>query len=224
MKKVKVVAIILCVVIVGIVGVLWLTLGNNAGKIDILNCNNRGMVTEFIKDNKLSNYTFDAQHGSFSGLPVLNKEANVEILFENDAIEQISVVWEIYNPIKVLVANGQLSKEPQETEYVHKYTKEEIDTVNLSFASLKEKLEDRFGVTLEQYDLSPAYDGASLEDNDEEFFKGSHIREYSVRDEAGTLWILRFEICGGLGQAGLLKLVDENGYEGFIPAVDLTKS
>ena len=224
MNKVKLIAIITSVVLVVIAGVLLLTLGRNSVEYDLLSCNTKGMLEDYIDGNKITNYVLDEQHCSFNSLSIFGRESSAEVLFDNDAIEQISVSWELYDPIKILVANGEITEEQANTEYVHKYTQEEIESLNLSFASLKKEMENRFGIILEHYDLIPTYDGASLEDNAEHFLNGSYIREYSVRDKSGVLWFLRFEICGGIGHASLIKLIDETGYEGFIPILDMTKA
>lgn len=224
MNKVKLIAIIVCVIVVVSIGFFLITSGRDSANSDLLSCNTKVAVTEFIEGNKVENYTMDEQHCSFDNLAVLGKESIVEVLFSNDAVSRISVSWELYDPIKASISNGQFSEDQLESEYIYEYTQTERGNIHAIFNSLKQELEERVAVELEQYDLIPSYDGASLEDTDEEFFQGSHIREYSVRDTSGTLWLLRFEICGGIAQASLFKLVDETGYEGFIPVVDLTKA
>lgn len=224
MKKVNLIAIIVCVVIAVIIGVLLLTSGNSSAKIDLLSCNSKATVTQFIEENKINSYTMDESHCTLNNLAVFGKESNVEVLFDSDTVSRMSVSWELYDPIKEMIANGQVTEEEMETEQQHEYTQAEKDDVLSMFNSLKQRFAESLDVELVQYDLIPSYDGASLEDSDEQFFQGSHIREYSVRDSAGILWLLRFEICGGIARVNLFKLADETGYEGFIPVVDLTKA
>lgn len=224
MKKVNLIAIIVCAVVVFIIGVFLLTSGKGSANIDLLSCNTKATVTEFIESNRVDNYTLDEQHCAFENLDVFGKESIVEVLFDTDAVSRIYVSWDLYDPGMERILNEEISGERLDTEYPHEYTQAERENVYSMFNSLKQKFEERVDIELEQYDLVPSYDGASLEDNDENFFQGSHIREYSVRDSAGILWLLRFEVCGGIAQVCLFKLVDETGYEGFIPVVDLTKA
>lgn len=224
MKKVNLIAIIVCVVIAVIIGVFLLTSGNSSAKIDLLSCNSKATVTQFIEENKIDSYTMDDSHCTLSNLALFGKESNVEVLFDYDTVSRMSVSWELYDPFKEMFANGQGSEEELGTEYQYEYTQAEKEDVLSTFNSLKQRFQEKLDVELVHYDLIPSYDGASLEDNDEQFFQGSHIREYSVRDRAGILWLFRFEICGGIAQVDLFKLADETGYEGFIPVVDLTKA
>lgn len=232
MKKVKVIVIIACIVILALIGVLLLTSNKEPEKetqpetktFDILSCASKAKVTEFIEGNQVEDYTMDDQYCTLYNLTVFEKASDVEVLFQKDAVSQMIVSWELYDPIAEQISNGEITEEQQGTQSPYPYTKAQRESSSSMFQTLKKNFEERFGVELQQCDRIPAYEGASLEDTDEVFFQGSHIREYSVRDQDGILWLLRFEICGGIAQACLLKLVDETGYEGFIPMIDLTKA
>lgn len=143
--------------------------------------------------------------------------------FSEETVSRISVVWELFDANMSPAASNQNEEEQLSSAYQHEFTQAEKEKINADFNAIKQKLAERLGTNLEEYDILPSFEGAVLEDTEEQFYQETHIREYSVRDKAGTLWLLRYEVCGGIVQASLTKLLDETGYEGFIPVVDLTK-
>ena len=224
MNKVTRTVLITLAAIVLVAAVLIFSMEREAPNTDVLTCATRTAVEDFIEANKIKQYALDDASCIFNSLVVLDKEASVEVSFSEETVSRISAVWELFDGHMAHAAADQGEEDDVVNADPYEFTQAEKDEVRASFDALREKLEERLGAKLEQYDILPVYEGAVLEDTEDQFYQGTHIREYSVRDKAGTLWILRFEACSGVVKASLVKLLDETGYEGFLPVVDLTKT
>lgn len=203
-KGIRTVLIILAVLILIAVGVFFV-LDKEPANTDIFACTTKTAVEDYLKNNKAEQYAMDDGQCRIQNLEVLDREAKVTVLFNAESASRTSAVWTLSD------------------EIAHEFTQAEKEKIGASFDAIKEKLEKKLGTQLEQYDLLPSFEGVVLEDTEEQFYQGAHIREYSIRDEMGALWLFRYEVCGGIAQVSLTRLFDETGYEGFIPAVDMTK-
>ncbi len=224
MKSINLLAIIAIVLVVVIIAVtLCFIIGKNGEKndeIDVLNCSDLKEVKEFIEENEIEAYSFDTDYCHMSNVSVLNSEATVEIFFKNEATSQFKVYYTLFQCV-----DENASQEELENFDIMSYSfsQEDKDEINIAFDRVKKSFENKLGCILEQYDLIPTQEGVEVEDNDEKFYQGLLIKEYSVRDSWGTIWLLRLEASYGMARATLIKVVDDSGYEGFIPSVDMTK-
>jgi len=224
MKKINFLAIIAAVLVVIIIAVtLFFVFGNRTEKDnsgEILNCSTVADVKEYIEQNKIESYSFDTDYCYIGNISVLGSNSDVEFLFKNEATIQISVLY----PLFQCIDENASEKELESFDVMsYEFTQNDKKDITNAFDKVKKGVENKLGCTLEKYDLIPTQNGLEIEDNEDKFYQGLFVREYSVRDRSGTLWLLRFEASYGLAQATLIKVVDDSGYEGFIPAIDMTK-
>lgn len=210
MKKFWIIGI--AVVVLAIIGVvLFLIFGGGADKTELLNCTTRGQVQAFFDEAKAENgYINDAQC-YMENVELFGRKATVDVSFNGDLVSDLQVNWILHH------------LDFSEDETAQTFGESDRKIVSEEFENLRKEFSKYLGAELVQYDLAPAYMDAPLEDSDEQFFLGNHLREYSVRDRSGNLWILEMSASYGMAVARLRKVVDESGYVGFIPALDLTK-
>lgn len=223
MKKINLLAIIAIVLVAIIVAVtLFFVIGshNNNDTDDILSCSTTASVKEYIEQNKIEIYSFETDYCHISDVPVLGSEATVEFFFNGESTSQIKAYYTLFQCI-----DENASEEELESFDVmsYEFTQNDKKEITDAFDKVKKGVEKKLGCTLEKYDLIPTQNGLEIEDNEDKFYQGLFVREYSVRDSSGMLWLLRFEASYGMAQATLIKVVDDSGYEGFIPAIDMTK-
>lgn len=223
MKKVNLLSIIAIVLFFSIGVALFFVLGNKGNKSDVndvLDCSTLSEVKEYIEQNKVESYSFDTDICRMSNVSVLGCDASLDFYFENESTDQIKVYYTLFQCI-----DENASEEELESFDVMSYnfTQRDKEEIVKAFNNVKSSFERKIGCTLEQYDLVPAHEGVAIEDDDDKFYQGLLVKEYSVRDTSGILWLLRFEASYGMARATLIKVVDDSGYEGFIPKIDMTK-
>lgn len=221
MKKVNILAVIGIILILIVLAIVFITFGNGKNeKNSILSAKNKAEVNEYIKSNKIELYGFESNHCYIDQINLLNSDSNMKIFFnENDETDQIVVDYTLFEYVNENISEEDIESTENETAYV--LTNKDKEKIQKSFEKIKSAFEEYIGCEIKQYDLIPTYEGASTEDNDENFYSGNVIREYSVRDKAGALWLLRYEAANGGASATLMKIIDETEYEGFIPIVDM---
>ena len=202
----------------------------------ILNCMNKDDVEKYISQQSYGEHSFyygEDGYYYFSNEPVLNSDAEIEIFLYDNQIETLVAMIEVFyaeaSSNDYVDENdeniGGISEiNPQ--EYI--FDDDEKGQIEQTFNSIKKSFECFFNCgEFKTCDYVPAHipEGGEKvsEDNDENFYRGFVIREYSLRDSDGILWLLRFEASNGSASASILKIIDETGYEGFLPIIDMTQ-
>lgn len=225
MKKVNLLAIIAIVLAAAAAVAVWFFCFGNRGEEDtetaLLNCSTVFDVEEYISAHGIETYELSTDFCAVNGVSLFGADAEVEFAIENEAVSRIRVKYTLFQD-----AFEELGETDLETYDItqYRFSQEDKEYIEKAFNDLKERFEQYVGGTLEQYDLLPAQEGVSTEENEELFYQGLQIKEYSVRDRNGVLWLLRYQAAYGMAHATLMKIVDDFDYEGFIPGVDLTKA
>ena len=221
-KRVNLIAIFSIILIFVIVAVsLFIILGNKTSdNNEILNCSTITEVKEYIENNDIASYGFDSNYCHISDVSVMDLIADVEFLFKDEATAQITVFYDLFQKIDEDASQEELESFDVMT---YKFTENDKKEIVNSFNKVKQNAENKFGCKFEKYDLIPTQEGLEIDNDENKFYEGLFVREYSVRDSYGMLWLLRFEASYGMARATLIKVVDDSGYEGFIPIVDMTK-
>ena len=195
--------------------------------LGILEASNRSAVEAYLEENQLTeeqDYFITEEICNVFAQELLNSTANIDISFFNGEILQMTANFDLFcrEFDEEEIAEGDVIEE-ETPEY--SFTQKEKDKIAEQFGSLLKYLEQYWGCQLSEYDLIPLADlgGAEISDPEEAFYEGKVLKEYSVRDRNGILWLLRFDAFDGMSYATLYKIVNENGYEEFVPVVDLTK-
>jgi len=187
----------------------------------ILGASNRTEVKKYIESNGIEKYSFDTNTCYLGEIEVLGKEAQVEFYFdEKEETKQIVTYYTLFQYVNEKATENEI--ESVEDNKLYSFTDKDKKKIEESFDEIKEVFGAYMGCELEQYDLLPTHEGVSLEDDAKSFYQGDVIREYSVRDKMGVLWLLRYEASYGNATATLVKIVDDTEYEGFIPVIDMS--
>lgn len=190
--------------------------------LGIMEITDRAELEAYLEEKQLvedRDYTITSELCNLYDQDLLGSAVDLEIAFEGERIlwmnARFDVFWHDFSDEEM--EDGGV------TEY--SFTEAEKAQITKSFDALREQLERYYGCQLSEYDLVPIVDfgGTSITDSDKAFYDGIVLREYSVRDSNGTLWLLRCDAFNGIASALLCKIVDEYGYENFIPIVDMTK-
>ena len=185
--------------------------------LGILETTDRSAVEAYFEEKQLiaeQDYYITAENCSLYEYALLSNQANVEITFEGDRVLQMQAYFELF-----------LHEFPEDAISLgYSFTQEEKEQISKEISSFLEQLGRYFNCELTEYDLVPIVSlDAESSDPEQAFYEGKILREYSVRDRNGILWLLRFDAFDGMATATLYKIVDESGYENFLPIVDLTK-
>lgn len=221
MKRVNIIATFaVFILIVAAAITLFFVFNNNNGDYDLLECKNISDVKEYIEDAKVESYNFEKDSAYLSNVDVLEYNADVEFHFYNEATAQIVSYFTLFQ----CVDENASEEELQNFDVMsYEFTDKDKEQINSNFNKIKGKFQEKIGCTFEHYDLIPTQEVLEIEDDESKFYKGLYVREYSVRDSYGVLWLLRLEASYGMSRATLYKVVDDSGYEGFISAIDMTK-
>ena len=226
MKSVNIFAIVSVILVLIILAVtLFFVLGNRNDKkpvddtTDIFDCLTIDDLKDYIKDNKIKTYYFETDSCYIESMLVLGVDAVVEFSFQNNYTSQIKATYQIFECVD---ENAEEDNLKQIDVKSYQFTKKDKETIQEGFNKVKSGLEEKLGCKLEKYSLIPTREGLKIDDSEEEFYDGSFVREYSVRDKDGKLWILRFEASYGYSRATLIKLINDSEYDGFVPTVDIT--
>lgn len=189
---------------------------------DMLALSTKDEIEEYIDKNRINIYGLEEDVFYLLGVEVLGQGADVEFYFNENNVNEINVTYYLFFP-------GLNEEHYDETEIVenegtiYQFTQEDKDDITNKFNTIKDNFEQYVGAYFEMYDLIPTHTVESLEDTDESFYNGDFIKEYSVRDASGVLWIMQYEASVGTSTVNIKKIIDETDYEGFIPIIDLTK-
>ena len=175
---------------------------------------------KYISENSIKSYSFDADIAYIRGIDLFGATADIEFLMTEENFDEISVGYMLFQPSTEVYENDV--DVPDEVP-IYQFTDKDKDDINKAFDVVKTGFEEYIGCTFEDYDLVPTVDSENLEKNEANFFDGKFIKEYSVRDSNGVLWIMQFEASYGSSTVVIHKLVNESGFDGFVPAIDLTK-
>lgn len=223
MKKINLLAVIGIVFLVFIVAgfMIWVSKdGKKTEENQVFLLDNKSDVEAYVDANSLQRYSFDIDECYLGDLQVLGHDAEVECYFdESNNISQLVVHYLLFQ----YTSSDETGTEDEESEdtSIYDFTDEDKKKIDESFQSIKKLLEKYLDCKLETYDVVPTYQEANTEDSDENFYQGNVIREYSIRDRAGILWLLRYEASYGSATATLEKVIDDSEYAGFIPAIDM---
>lgn len=224
MKKINLLAVMgVALLLVALAGILIFIRrdNSNAEENAILQFVNKSEVQEYIKSNDIEKYSFDTNTCYLGEIEVLGKEAQVELFFdEKEETKQIVTYYTLFQYVNEKATENEI--ESVEDNELYSFTDKDKKKIEELFDEIKEMFGEYIGCELEQYDLLPTHEGVSLDDDDKSFYQGNVIREYSVRDRGGVLWLLRYEASYGNATATLIKLVDDSEYEGFIPTIDIS--
>lgn len=213
MKK-KIIIIVAIVVLVLAIAVTAILFFDNKKNEDptLLNCSTKAEIDSLIESEKIEATVVRDNYIRIDSYEILSSKAKVEIIYsDDDSFYSFSLLFDLF------------IHEFAEGEKEYKFSSKDKEKIEDEFNDIKIAFGEYLGCELERYDIVPAKDIEKLEDTDEAFYNGDIIREYSVRDENGMLWILSYSAVNGTAQAKLEKIVDEGGFEGFIPSIDLTK-
>ena len=214
-KKIMLICVLVLFIVAGVVAaVVFFNNNNNKNQnsYELLGYTCSSEVREFINANELAESVHDEDfYTSILEYEILNSIADVEFIYSED--ESVYSLIVSYNLFIHDFSDGN--------EYT--FTAKDKEKIEEEFNKIKTAFGEYLGCELEQYDLVPVKVLEKIEDTDEAFYNGDVIREYSVRDSNGVLWILTFEASAGTSSAKLEKIMDEGEYMGFIPSIDLTK-
>ena len=181
---------------------------------EFLYCNNKSEIEQLLKKGE---FTSGLEENIYyiNSVSMLNGTADVEITLEEDIVKGIRSYFLLF-----------VSENITEETTVYEFSDKEIEQIEESFKKIKTAFEKFVDCgEIKQFDSVPAHvaqDGETVpEEIEEQFYQGFIIKEYSVLDATGVLWILRFEASNGSASAILNKIVDQTEYEGFLPIIDL---
>ena len=188
--------------------------------VDILALSNRADLEKYMSENSIKSYSFDDDIAYVRSIELFGASADIEFLMADDVLDEISVGYVLFQPALDEYEND--TDVPDDVP-VYQFTDKDKEDINKGFGAIKAEFEKYIGCVFEDYDLVPTVDSENLEKSEANFFDGKYIKEYSVRDSKGILWIMQFEASYGSSTVIIHKFVDETGFEGFVPAIDLTK-
>ncbi len=189
---------------------------------DVIALSTEDEIKAYIDKNEISIYDFEEDIAYLLGIDVFGQGADVEFYLTEKKVKQINVTYYLFFPglgEEYLNENDIVENDGT----IYQFTQEDKDNITNKFNSIKDNFEQYIGCYFEKYDLVPTHNTETLEDTDESFYNGDFIKEYSVRDADGVLWIMQYEASMGTSTVVISKIVDESNFEGFIPAIDLTK-
>lgn len=223
MKK-KIIIIIGILVAVLLAIVCFIVFGIKGGSdknLDILSVSNKEELQEYVSNNKIESYGFDEDVAYIRDIKIFDKTADIEFLMTDDVVDEIDVYFTLFQIGMDEEYENDTDVSDDTVEY--QFTDKDKEQINKSFEIIKTSFGDYLGCSFEKYDVIPIENSESLENNEENFYAGKFLKEYSVRDKDGVLWIMRFEASYGSATTVIYKLVDESGFDNFIPSIDLTK-
>lgn len=208
-------AIVVVVLIVGVcVFVFQPDVPEEEKTFDILGVATKAELVEGCTGNGIA-YSVEDNTAYVGNVQLFGKEADVEFYMTDDVVDEISVYYALFLPDWDEETDTEISE--------YQFTAQDQADIQSAFDVIKAGFEQYIGCSFQAYDAIPIKSAEDMEKNEEQFYSGAFLKEYSVRDRNGVLWLLRYEASYGSASAVLYKQVDETGFEGFIPAIDLTK-
>lgn len=223
MKKFLIISVTAILIIAGVISVIRFVPKTQDGikeSIDILCVSNESEIKQYIEEENVSIYSFDGDVAYIVGVDVFGTDADIELYMSEKMIEEINICSFLF-----MAGADQIAEDDsmvEDNSDVYQFTEEDKKSIEEKFSHIKENFEDYIGCTFTTYDIVPTRDSVP-EDTDENFYNGDFIKEFSVRDANGILWIMRYEASYGSSSVIISKIINESGFEGFIPSIDLTK-
>lgn len=213
MKKKILLIVALAILIIAIATTIVVVLNNKKDDTtSLLDFSTKSEVESLIEAEKIEGAFVTENYTSIETYEILNTTAKVEIIYsEDESFYSFRLLFDLF------------TYEFTDGEQEYKFTSKDKEKIEKQFNEIKTAFGEYLGCELQQYDVVPARELEKLEDTDEAFYKGDIVREYSVRDVNGTLWILVYEASNGTASATIEKVLDEGKYMDFIPSIDLTK-
>ena len=180
-------------------------------------------LEEYIEKEEIDIYSFNIDMAYIGGITLFDTESEIEFYMHNGAVTEMNAYFLLFQPEMSEMTEPPAEEAEPEATQPYVFTDGEKAEIEAAFQTVKKGFEEYVGCSLKNYDIIPTHDTETLEDNDAAFYAGEFMKEYSVRDSNGILWILRYEASIGYASAILYKIVDETGFEGFVPSVDMTK-
>ena len=222
MKKTIIIISVLAVVLVALICVItFVPKSNSVKNIDILALSAEDDFKEYISNSNIESYSFDKDLAYVNDIELFNKEADIEFYMTDEGFSEINVCFVLFPE----EADDEYETDDEVSDDIPEYqfTEKDKNNINKSFEAIKEGFEEYIGCKFTEYDMVPIESLQGVKNNEENFFNGKFLKEYSVRDSDGILWIMRYEASYGSATTVIHKVVNESGYEGFVPGIDLTK-
>lgn len=220
MKKKIIISVTAIVLIVAVVAsiVLFGDSDKSSGS-EVFSVHTEEDIKKFVKNNNIKSYGFDEDTAYINEIELFDGTAAVEFYMTDGNITEIYADFILFENF----AEHEDDSDEIEEVAVEELSDSDKKHIEKNFEEIKTAFSEYMGCTFESYDVLATYGKENVEDTDENFYSGNFIKEYSVRDKYGVLWIMRYGAVPEYASVSICKLVDETGYEGFIPAVDLTK-
>lgn len=217
MRKRKIITVILVAILAVLIAVIILQSKNNKNNEDIFSVSSKTDLQEYISNNKIETYSFDKDIAYVGEIKLLGEESDIELYMTDDIVNQIYAHY--------LLFQNEIDEEQEDDAdaQIYQFTEQDKENINKTFNTIKGNFEKYIGCTFDGYDVVPVASSDNTIDNEDNFYEGMFIKEYSVRDKNGVLWLMRFEASYGSASTSIYKILDESGYEGFIPRIDLTQ-
>lgn len=191
----------------------------NKKEKDILSFSAKEEISSFIEQNDIESFEED-NCCYLLGTEVFEMDSDAIITYDGDYVKYINVDFLLYERT---YSDTELENIPEDGFTAEAFSKEEIKKIEDAFSSFKKKFENYINSDeLTVYDVISTGD-TSVQNDEEGFYKGKTVKQYSIRDKNGTLWILNFSASHGSSIASLRKVLEESDYSGFIPNIDMTE-
>ena len=213
---------ILLVILISLICIIVFGPKTNKGKnLDVLSISSRSEIENYIEQNNIETYSFDEESACISNIDLFDFKADVNFIIFNDNVDEINIGFLLFQYTSGTEYENDTDV-PEEVP-VYQFTDKDKNEISKTFNSIKKHFESYLGCTFEDYDVVPTINFEDIENNEDNFFDGKFVKEYSVRDGNGVLWIMRYEASYGSASVEIYKIINETGFEGFIPAIDMTK-
>ncbi len=218
MKKKVFLGITAVVVVVVAFGIVFFAGRDNVSNCNVFSVHAEDEIKKLVEDENIKSYGFDDGYAYITELDLFGETADVEFYMTDGNITEIAASFTLFENFSKEMDGADEADVavPELSESDKKKTEQAFETVKSGFC-------EYVGCTFESYDVIATYGSDNPEDSEENFFNGRFIKEYSVRDSNGVLWLMHYAADSTYASVNIYKLVDETGYDGFIAAVDLTK-
>lgn len=189
-------------VLILIVGLIAQQLPEPLPPTDVWMCQTADDVERYVQSYSAQDITRVAGSIYLDAAPLWDTTARVEWRLDEDAVAHIAAICTLPSAAK------------------ESYTESEIQTMTQAFQTIKTKWETMLGCTVTRCDAIPTQEDVTDTVTDAAFLNGAYIREYSVRDSSGVLWLLRWAATPQSATVTVHKIIDMTGYEYFKPGVD----
>lgn len=219
-KTILIIVSVLIVIVLAVLCFKFLMQDSAKSANDVFKISNETQVKEYIEKENVKTYSFDGDMAYLGQIKLFGTDSDIEFYMTDGYVDEIDAVFTIFRFDDGVVIEDDTESE---TSDIYTFTEEDKKKIEDSFANIKKGFEQYVGCSFETYDIRPTHDVENLKDTEENFYAGDFVKEYSVRDNNNVLWIMRYEASFGSSSVVIQKVVNESGYEGFIPAIDMTK-